>query len=167
MKCIKVFLKIRSIMSYYYSYEAAVKNALINPSRPSFMSKTESGAETVEMIKNGSVWTASLTDTSGELSKYSFSTDNSAVKASVSGNVLTLTASSAVTTPVTITASRTITTPSYVVWADDVSYGQPPQSVVNWSGTQVTDTLTAYLKAYAEEDPVFSGISVKKSREIP
>lgn len=153
-----------TIMSYYYSYEEAVKNALINPARPSFMSKTESGAETVEMIKNGSVWTASLTDTSGELSKYSFSTDSAAVKASVNGNVLTLTASAAVTTPVTITASRTITTPSYVVWADDVSYGQPPQSVVNWSGTQVTDTLTAYLKAYTEEEK-YTGAFVKKVDE--
>ena len=96
--------------------------------------------------------------------------DNAAVKASVQGNTLTLTASSAVTLPAMITASRTVTTPSYVVWADSSSsYGQPPQSVVNWSGTQVTDTLTAYLKAYAEEDPVFSGISVKKkaSGEVP
>ena len=159
-----------TIMSYYNSYEAAVKASLVNPARPSFMSKTESGADTVEMIKSGSQWTVSLPDSNGVLGTYSFSSDNAAVKASVQGNTLTLTASSAVTLPVMITASRTVTTPSYVVWADSSSsYGQPPQSVVNWSGTQVTDTLMAYLKAYAEEDPVFSGISVKKEArgEVP
>ena len=153
-----------TISSYYGSIEAAVKNALVNPAVPSFMSGKENGAPTVELTKEGARYTASLTDANAVLSLFDFSAGDPAVTVSKSGSVLKITASRAIPEGVKITASRTITTPQFLVWTDKTaSYGEPPQAVITLTGEQVTDTLKAYLNvdsAPVPYDPV--GILLQK-----
>ncbi|MBQ6075830.1 MAG: thioester domain-containing protein [Lachnospiraceae bacterium] len=152
------------IGSEYDSIVTAVKTALVNPAIPSFMNRKEAEAQVVDLAKNGSQYTASLTDANGVLDGFAFTASDPAVTAVKSGNVLKITSSRAIPGGVTVAASRTITTPQFVVWTDRAaSYGEPPQAVITLTGEQVTDTLKGYVKAKSAPlpyDPV--GILLQK-----
>lgn len=77
------------IMSYYNSMAASVQK---HSKLPSFLSKTPGSAQEIELKWDGSKYTVTLTDSNNVLSGYKFSSNNSGVQFSVSGNKLTITA---------------------------------------------------------------------------
>lgn len=92
------------IMSYYNSIAASVQK---HSKLPSFLSKTPGSAQNIELEWDGSKYTATLTDKNNVLSGYTFSSSDSGVKFSVSGNKLTITADKASSDGLTITAEKT------------------------------------------------------------
>lgn len=128
--------------AYYDSIEASVKNHTIVPS---FMDRSEEAAQTVELVWDGSRYTATLTDTNGVLSEYAFSSAQSDISFAVDGNDLTISAETAPADGVTITAVRNNTRQGVVVWSDG-HYGPDGtmQDVVTFRDT-VSDPMYAYL----------------------
>lgn len=128
--------------AYYDSIEASVKNHTIVPS---FMDRSEEAAQTVELVWDGSRYTATLTDTHGVLSEYAFSSAQSDMTFAVDGNDLTISAEIAPADGVTITAVRNNTRQGVVVWSDG-HYGPDGtmQDVVTFRDT-VSDPMYAYL----------------------
>lgn len=128
--------------AYYDSIEASVKNHTVVPS---FMNRSEEAAETVELVWDGSRYTATLTDTNGVLSEYAFSSAQSDMTFAVDGNDLTISAETAPADGVTITAVRNNTRQGVVVWSDG-HYGPDGtmQDVVTFRDT-VSDPMYAYL----------------------
>ena len=128
--------------AYYDSIEASVKNYTVVPS---FMDRSEEAAGTVELVWDGSRYTATLTDTNGVLSEYAFSSAQSDMTFAVDGNDLTISAETAPADGVTITAVRNNTRQGVVVWSD-VHYGPDGtmQDVVTSRDT-VSDPMYAYL----------------------
>lgn len=128
--------------AYYDSIEASVKNHTIVPS---FMDRSEEAAQTVELVWDGSRYTATLTDTHGVLSEYAFSSAQSDMTFAVDGNDLTISAETAPADGVTITAVRNNTRQGVVVWSDG-HYGPDGtmQDVVTFRDT-VSDPMYAYL----------------------
>ena len=92
------------IMSYYNSMAASVQK---HSKLPSFLSKTPGGAKEIELEWDGSKYTVTLTDTNNVLSGYKFSSNDSGVQFSVSGNKLTITSEKAPSDGLTITAEKT------------------------------------------------------------
>ena len=102
------------IFAYYNSMVASVQ---AHTDVPSFC------GQTVEMQWDGSQYIATLTDTNGVLSQFSFSASKPGIQFSVSGNDLIVTAAEAPSEPVTITASKNNSMRRGVVtWSDDI-YG--------------------------------------------
>lgn len=101
--------------AYYDSIEASVKKHTVVPS---FMDRSEEAAQTVELVWDGSRYTATLTDANGVLSEYVFSSAQSDMTFAVSGNNLTISAETAPADGVTITAVRNNTRQGVVVWSD-------------------------------------------------
>lgn len=97
--------------AYYYSMEASVKKHTIVPS---FMARSTGKAQTVELNWDGSRYAATLTDTNGVLSDYTFSSEQAGITFATSGNTLTITAEAAQAETVTISATKTI--PVRVSW---------------------------------------------------
>ena len=128
--------------AYYDSIEASVKKHTVVPS---FMDRSEEAAETVELVWDGSRYTATLTDTNGVLSEYAFSSAQSDMTFAVNGNGLTISAETAPADGVTITAVRNNTRQGVVVWSDG-HYGPDGtmQDVVTFRDT-VSDPMYAYL----------------------
>ena len=128
--------------AYYDSIEASVKNHTIVPS---FMDRSEEAAQTVELVWDGSRYTATLTDTDGVLGEYAFSSAQSDMTFAVSENDLTISAETAPADGVTITAVRNNTRQGVVVWSDG-HYGPDGtmQDVVTFRDT-VSDPMYAYL----------------------
>lgn len=128
--------------AYYDSIEASVKNHTIVPS---FMDRSEEAAQTVELVWDGSRYTATLTDTHGVLSEYAFSSAQSDMTFAVDGNDLTISAETVPADGVTITAVRNNTRQGVVVWSDG-HYGPDGtmQDVVTFRDT-VSDPMYAYL----------------------
>ena len=128
--------------AYYDSIEASVKNHTIVPS---FMARREEAAQTVELVWDGSRYTATLTDTNGVLGEYAFSSAQSDMTFAVSENDLTISAETAPADGVTITAVRNNTRQGVVVWSDG-HYGPDGtmQDVVTFRDT-VSDPMYAYL----------------------
>lgn len=128
--------------AYYDSIEASVKNHTIVPS---FMDRSEEAAQTVELVWDGSRYTATLTDTNGVLGEYAFSSAQSDMTFAVSENDLTISAETAPADGVTITAVRNNTRQGVVVWSDG-HYGPDGtmQDVVTFRDT-VSDPMYAYL----------------------
>lgn len=130
------------IFAYYDDIEAKVKN---HTTTPSFMAKTKSKAQTVEMTWNGSEYTVTLNDTNKVLSNYSFS--GSGLTFSKDGNKLTITSKNAPTDEVTITANKGSKRKGVITWSDGV-FGHKTgqlQDIVTW-GEEVSDPVNAYLK---------------------
>ena len=131
------------VMSHYNSMVSSVKK---HTKLPSFMSKSTGKAQTVELAWNGSEYTAVLTDSNEVLSGYSFSSDDSNLKFSVSGNKLTISSPTAPAERVSITAEKTKSQrKGVVVWTDGV-YGPEGelQDVVTFAET-VSDPVKGYL----------------------
>lgn len=128
--------------AYYDSIEASVKNHTVVPS---FMDRSEEAAQTVELVWDGSRYTATLTDTNGVLGEYAFSSAQSDMTFAVSENDLTISAETAPADGVTITAVRNNTRQGVVVWSDG-HYGPDGtmQDVVTFRDT-VSDPMYAYL----------------------
>lgn len=128
--------------AYYDSIEANVKKHTIVPS---FMDRSEEAAQTVELVWDGSRYTATLTDTNGVLGEYAFSSAQSDMTFAVSENDLTISAETAPADGVTITAVRNNTRQGVVVWSDG-HYGPDGtmQDVVTFRDT-VSDPMYAYL----------------------
>lgn len=128
--------------AYYDSIEASVKKHTVVPS---FMDRSEEAAQTVELVWDGSRYTATLTDANGVLSEYVFSSAQSDMTFAVDGNDLTISAETASADGVTITAVRNNTRQGVVVWSDG-HYGPDGtmQDVVTFRDT-VSDPMYAYL----------------------
>ena len=88
--------------SGFKSYYTSIKQKLNDFMKiPSFASKTTSGANTITMKWDGSKYSATVTDTNGVLGNFPFENAISGVKIKTSGNQLTLSTDSAITSPVT------------------------------------------------------------------
>ena len=107
------------IMSYYNSMAASVQK---HSKLPSFLTKTPGSAQEIELEWDGSKYTVTLTDSNNVLSGYKFSSNDSGVQFSVSGNKLTITAEKAPSDGLTITAEKTAQRKGVITWTDGI-YG--------------------------------------------
>ena len=127
--------------AYYYSMEASVKKHTIVPS---FMARSTGKAQTVELNWDGSRYAATLTDTNGVLSDYTFSSSTTGLNFSVDGNQLTITSAQAIKGSVTIKAEKvTAQRSGVVVWTDGVT-GGGKQDFATY-GETVSDQMVGYL----------------------
>lgn len=128
--------------AYYDSMEASAKKHTIVPS---FMARSTGKVQTVELSWDGSRYAATLTDTNGVLSDYTFSSEQTGLTFATSGNTLTITAETAPTETVTISATKNNTRKGVVVWSDG-HYGPDGtmQDVVTYSAT-ISDPVKAHL----------------------
>lgn len=105
---------------------------------PSFMN---SGS--IDLDYQDGKYTATLTDTNGVLSEYDFTSSDSGVTLTKSGNTLTISADHAISGTVRITASQN-NIPTVSESAKLIAYGDPSlQDVV--TGVESADRVTAYL----------------------
>lgn len=153
------------IFSYYSMIEANVQS---HSKIPSFMSKSSSRAQDIELEWNGSEYTATLTDTNGVLGNYSFS--GSGLSFSVSGNTLTITAKTALEDTVTITVEKKDSQRRGIITWSDGHYlpgNATLQDLVTYAES-VNDPVTGYLHVKVSygsakiiktsEDGIVSGI---------
>ena len=153
------------IFSYYSMIEANVQS---HSKIPSFMSKSSSRAQDIELEWNGAGYTATLTDTNGVLGNYSFS--GSGLSFSVSGNTLTITAKTAPEDTVTITAEKKDSQRRGIITWSDGHYlpgNATLQDLVTYAES-VNDPVTGYLHVKVSygsakiiktsEDGIVSGI---------
>ena len=131
------------IMSYYNSMAASVQK---HSKLPSFLTKTPGSAQEIELEWDGSKYTVTLTDSNNVLSGYKFSSNDSGVQFSVSGNKLTITAEKAPSDGLTITAEKTAQRKGVITWTDGI-YGPNGgvQDTVTYAQT-VNDPLKGFLK---------------------
>ena len=131
------------IMSYYNSMAASVQK---HSKLPSFLSKTPGSAQEIELEWDGSKYTVTLTDSNNVLSGYKFSSNDSGVQFSVSGNKLTITAEKAPSDGLTITAEKTAQRKGVITWTDGI-YGPNGgvQDTVTYAQT-VNDPAKGFLK---------------------
>lgn len=130
------------IMSYYNSIAASVQR---HSKVPSFLAKSAGKAQNIELEWNGEAYTATLTDTNGVLSDYTFFSEQTGIDFTTRGNTLTITAEAAPTKPLIISAPKTNIRKGVVVWSD--GHYDPDgtmQDVVTYSAT-VSDPVKGYL----------------------
>lgn len=132
------------ILSYYNDIATKVQN---HSKLPSFFERSIGKSKTVELEWNGTQYIAELSDSNGVLGDYNFSSDNSDLKFSVSGNKLTITSKSAPNDTVSITASRKNSQrKGLVVWNDGkYAPGDGQQDLVSYTQS-VNDPVKGYLK---------------------
>ena len=149
LDCISDAHPLRSkILGYYNSIVASVQS---HSKVPSFCTRNTGKANVYELEWNGSEYTTTLTDSNNVLGNYVFSSDNADVRCSVSGNQLTLTASSAPSTPVTIRANKTSgLRKGLIVWSDGI-----------YKSNEGIQDLVSYTQSIA--DPVSGFVKVKVS----
>ena len=113
---------------------------------PSFLSKTPGSAQEIELEWDGSKYTVTLTDSNNVLTGYKFSSNDSGVQFSVSGNKLTITAEKAPSDGLTITAEKTAQRKGVITWTDGI-YGPDGgvQDTVTHAQT-VNDPVKGFLK---------------------
>ena len=160
------------IMSYYNSMAASVQK---HSKLPSFLSKTPGSAQEIELEWDGSKYTVTLTDSNNVLSGYKFSSNDSGVQFSVSGNKLTITAEKAPSAGLTITAEKTAQRKGVITWTDGI-YGPNGgvQDTVTYAQT-VNDPVKGFLKlkvsygsakiVKTSEDGKVEGIIIDPERE--
>jgi len=125
---------------------------------PSFMSESKTGI-TKELSYSDGKYTLTLTDSEGVLSDYTFSSSNSKVSVSKSGNKLTISSTTAIDGAAIITATRN-NVPTASQSAKMLAYGDDSlQDVV--TGVENADTVIAYINV---ETPTGT-ISLKKTSE--
>lgn len=125
---------------------------------PSFMSGSADVASQDLEYKDGK-YSLTFTDTNGVLAEFNFSSSNSKVSVSKSGNTLTLSADDPFDGRVTITASRN-NIPTVSSSAKLIAYGDPNlQDVV--TGVENADPVYAYLNVEAPT----GNIDLKKTSE--
>lgn len=140
------------------AYDQIVSQMSRHNSIPSFMSGSTGGA-TKELKYSDGKYTLTLTDSNGVLGDYSFSSSNSAVKVSRSGNQLTITSSQAFEGSVRISATKS-NVPTVSESAKLIAYGDDSlQDVV--TGAENVGPVKAYLNV---ETPVGT-MSLKKTSE--
>ena len=130
------------IMAYYDSIVTSVQS---HTKLPSFMAKSAAKAQEIELEWNGSEYTATLTDTNGVLSNYSFTSNVTGMNFSVSGNKLTITTKTAPTDTVTISATKNQMRSGIIVWGDGNHKSSGVQDTITYSAS-VSDPVKAYLK---------------------
>ena len=124
-------------MSNYNDMVNKVKN---HAARPSFMSVSAATAQTIPLTYDGSKYVATLQDTNGVLSNYSFS--GSGLSFSKSGNTLTISATTPPTGTVTISASKANAKKrGILIWTSGDA-----QDICQ-HGDEIADPVPAYLKA--------------------
>ena len=136
------------IMSYYNSM---VRSVQTHTKVPSFCKKSTLSAQVSTLSWNGSKYTATLTDTNNVLGNYTFTTNNSKVTCSVSGNKLTISSNTAINSEVTITANKVnAKRKGVVVWGDGVfdTAAGDIQDLVTYSA-EVDDPVVGYVKVKA------------------
>ena len=125
---------------------------------PSFMSGGENDI-TKELAYKDGKYSITLTDSNGVLSDYSFSSSDSNVSVSKSGNKLTISSTVAISGSVRITAKRN-NVPTVSSSAKLIAYGDPNlQDLV--TGVENADTVSAYINI---ETPTGT-IALKKTSE--
>lgn len=108
---------------------------------PSFSSEN-ANSDSLELEWDGSQYILKLTDTNDVLSKFNFTSSDSSVKVSRSGNTLTITSDKVVSGTIRLSASKSIPTVSSS--AKLVAYGDSGlQDVV--TGVENTDAVKAYV----------------------
>ena len=146
------------------AYQQIIENMAGHGTIPSFASEGEDG-ESKQMEWDGSQYILKLTDSNGVLSQFAFTSPDSNVKVSVSGNTLTLTSKNAIKDSVLLSAVKT--GPAVSSEARLVAYGDPSlQDIV--IGVENAADVAAYLKveaAYGElkliktsEDGIVEGL---------
>ena len=125
---------------------------------PSFMSGGKNDI-TKELAYKDGKYSITLTDSNGVLSDYSFSSSDSNVSVSKSGNKLTISSTVAISGSVRITAKRN-NVPTVSSSAKLIAYGDPNlQDLV--TGVENADTVSAYINI---ETPTGT-IALKKTSE--
>ena len=128
------------IFSQYSAIESAVKRHTMLPSF--FSSSADAGA--YELKWDGEKYTATLTDTNGVLSDYTFTSSTTGLNFSVDGNQLTITTDQAIKGSVTVKAEKISAQRSgVVVWTDGVT-GGGTQDFATYGAT-VSDQMVGYL----------------------
>ena len=148
------------IMKYYVNIVTSVQN---HTKLPSFFARSTGRAETVDLEWDGSKYTASLTDTNGVLSNYTFSSDTRGVDVSVSGNKLVITSDSVPDGSVTITATKKSSQRRGIItWTDgEFKPGSSSfQDMVTYTQS-VSDPVVGYLKVGVS----FGGAKIVKTSE--
>lgn len=132
------------IFSYYDSIVSSVQN---HTKMPSFCSRTQGGAQEIELEWDGSQYTATLDDTNGVLNQYTFSSDNTELNFSVSGSSLIVTTKAAPSDTVIITAEKKNSQrKGLIVWSDGIyvpGYGM--QDLVSYTQS-VNDPVKGFVK---------------------
>ena len=154
-------------IAHYNSMETSVKN---HSKMPSFLAKSSSKAQEVELTWNGKNYSTTLSDTNNVLGNYTFSANQSGITFSVSGNKLTVSANTAPSGKVSITATKTGSMrKGIIVWSDGVHKpGSGKQDLATY-GAEVNDPVKGYLNikvslgsakiVKTSEDGKVSGIS--------
>ena len=148
------------------AYDQIVSFMTRHSTIPSFMSAGKKDI-TKELAYKDGKYSLTLTDKNNSLSEYSFTSSDSNVKVSKSGNKLTITSKKAIDGKARITATRN-NTPTVSSWAMMIAYGDPNlQDVI--TGVENVDTMTAYINVETptgtvalkktSEDGVVAGIS--------
>ena len=126
------------------AYDQIVSLMTRHSTIPSFMSAGKKDI-TKELAYKDGKYSLTLTDSNGVLSEYSFTSSDSNVKVSKSGNKLTITSSKAIDGKARITAARN-NTPTVSSGAMMIAYGDPNlQDVI--TGVENVDTMMAYIVA--------------------
>lgn len=147
------------IMSYYNQIVSSVQN---HTKVPSFMAKSTSKAQTIELDWNGSAYTATLTDTNNVLGNYSFTCSQSDVSFSVNGNKLTITAKTAPADGLRISAAKKNSQRKGLVTWSDGKYvpGYGIQDLVTY-----TQSVNDPVKGYVNIKVSFGSAKIVKTSE--
>ena len=123
------------------AYQQIISGMVSHGTIPSFASGSTDSAPQ-ELKWDGKQYVLKLTDSNGVLSKFNFTSSNSDVKVSKSGNTLTITSSKAIAGNVQLSATKKIPTVSSS--AKLIAYGDPSlQDIV--TGVENTAAVKAYL----------------------
>ena len=148
------------------AYDQIVSFMTRHSTIPSFMSTGKKDI-TKELAYKDGKYSLTLTDKNNSLSEYSFTSSDSSVKVSKSGNKLTITSKKAIDGKARITATRN-NTPTVSSGAKMIAYGDPNlQDVI--TGVENVDSMMAYINVETptgtvalkktSEDGVVAGIS--------
>lgn len=140
------------------AYDQIVSMLTAHNTIPSFMSGGKKDI-TKELAYKDGKYSITLTDSNSVLSDYSFTSSDSSVKVSKSGNKLTITSEKAVSGSVRITATRN-NVPTVSSSAKLIAYGDPNlQDLI--TGMENADTVAAYINI---ETPTGT-VALKKTSE--
>ena len=140
------------------AYDQIVSLLTAHNTIPSFMSGGKNDITKELSYKDGK-YSITLTDSNGVLSDYTFTSSDSSVTVSKSGNKLTITSEKAVSGSVRITATRN-NVPTVSSSAKLIAYGDPNlQDLI--TGVENADTVAAYINI---ETPTGT-IDLKKTSE--
>ncbi|MCL2447243.1 MAG: SpaA isopeptide-forming pilin-related protein [Oscillospiraceae bacterium] len=134
------------ILQHYDRIVAAVQG---HSTIPSFMRGSLASAVTHELTWNGSAFTATLNDTNGVLANFNFTSTTPGVTFNRSGNNLTISMTTAPTTPIDITATRSGSRAGLVFWSNNpIHVISNIQSIVT-IGVGVPDNIQAFARVNA------------------